>query len=1173
MAPLKRARHEEGDVIATESLSSALRHDSQRKRAKVSNGESSSRSLQVRDDSPSSSSDDAGDDDDNDDDDDDDEEMTPPPGTQYEIIRDAGFKHLEHTEHDDYIATQQLLAKKHTPLTNCAAENSIIEEIQCVNFMNHKNLKVPLGPLINFVVGENGAGKSAVLTGITLCLGGKPSATNRGSSMKSLIKTGTDRGMLLVRLKNQGPDAYRPELYGESIIIERHFSGSGSTYKLKNTAGGIVSSKKGDMDDIVEYFQLQVDNPMNVLTQDEAKTFITSSTPAQKFDFFRKGVQLEQLDNDYKLVSESCDQIEVLLDESMGDLEALEKQAEDAEAKKKIYDQHQDMRVEKRVLRNQLTWFQVEEQEKELEVRKRTVLETQRKIEEKEKIVNEKDRAYQTLDSSVERASEKARILGEELLPIKEEELEAKSKAEEADSEVKKLHQEHKESKLELETAKQKARTIQGEIDSEQKRIEDANGGSLNRKFTEIESAKTEASQAKTEFENSYGEMQGLVEKSQFAKTAFEKEQGPLAAKRKEVENSRNRLREMQNERPDPMRGFDQRMPELLRRIQQDRGFLHKPVGPIGLHVKLRDPKWSDILEVSIGNTLNSFAVTNKADQARLQKIISSMGILRTQIYITNPQPIDITNNEPDQHFMTILRMLDIDSEIVRNTLIINQAIDQVLLIDDLEEAMRIMEPRSMPAHVRHCFTPNPQRRGWGIRLYCNGPNYQNSAQDYVPPYRFKPRMKTDGERRIVLQQEALKHCQAEESRLANNFRTAQQRVQEVERAIQQHKVAQGRLKIRLQKAEERVESLENEYNNLDIEDGYLDSLKAQLEEANDNVTHYENAYGATTLARTEYNTTSLSCKNAYRAAKKRVESHEKLIADANQKVKAKEQARVIALGEKNTAIAQAEAYKVEKQEAETKLADTETRVEEYIEAATQICARIPVPPHETRASLEAKYKSITDQLSQYSRKLGVTEQEIIDGYAKAHELLKSFKSRRKHMEELLRLLKHSFSLRMKQYRSFQRHISARSRINFNYLLSERAFRGKLEIDHKNRLLDVHVEPDETSNNKKGRQTKTLSGGEKSFSSICLLLSLWEAMGAPLRCLDEFDVFMDDVNRDVSTKMIISAARRAVGRQFILITPKALGAGVDNHPDVSIFKLKAPRDRLQKSIPEMINPA
>lgn len=70
-------------------------------------------------------------------------------------------------------------------------------------------------------------------------------------------------------------------------------------------------------------------------------------------------------------------------------------------------------------------------------------------------------------------------------------------------------------------------------------------------------------------------------------------------------------------------------------------------------------------------------------------------------------------------------------------------------------------------------------------------------------------------------------------------------------------------------------------------------------------------------------------------------------------------------------------------------------------------------------------------------------------------------------------------------------------------------------------MLDLSIEPDETVKSMKGRQTKTLSGGEKSFSSVCLLLSLWEAMGAPLRCLDEFDVFMDQVNRDVSTKMIV----------------------------------------------------
>ena len=57
------------------------------------------------------------------------------------------------------------------------------------------------------------------------------------------------------------------------------------------------------------------------------------------------------------------------------------------------------------------------------------------------------------------------------------------------------------------------------------------------------------------------------------------------------------------------------------------------------------------------------------------------------------------------------------------------------------------------------------------------------------------------------------------------------------------------------------------------------------------------------------------------------------------------------------------------------------------------------------------------------------------------------------------------------------------------------------------RFNSIQVQPDETQKDKQtGRQAKTLSGGEKSFSQICLLLSLWEAVGAPIRCLDELYV-------------------------------------------------------------------
>lgn len=75
---------------------------------------------------------------------------------------------------------------------NEAAENGIIESVTCTNFMCHSFLEIQLGPLINFIIGHNGSGKSAVLTALTVCLGGKAAATNRGGSLKNFIKQGEE---------------------------------------------------------------------------------------------------------------------------------------------------------------------------------------------------------------------------------------------------------------------------------------------------------------------------------------------------------------------------------------------------------------------------------------------------------------------------------------------------------------------------------------------------------------------------------------------------------------------------------------------------------------------------------------------------------------------------------------------------------------------------------------------------------------------------------------------------------------------------------------------------------------------------------------------------------------------------------------------------------------------
>lgn len=101
----------------------------------------------------------------------------------------------------------------------------------------------------------------------------------------------------------------------------------------------------------------------------------------------------------------------------------------------------------------------------------------------------------------------------------------------------------------------------------------------------------------------------------------------------------------------------------------------------------------------------------------------------------------------------------------------------------------------------------------------------------------------------------------------------------------------------------------------------------------------------------------------------------------------------------------------------------------------------------------------------------------------------------------------------------------------------------------------------QTGNDEKKRTVESLSGGEKSFSQIALLLSIWKVMNSRIRGLDEFDVYMDSVNRSISIKLLLKELKRYPKSQNIFITPQDIAVvGELNDKGVKIHKMSAPRE-------------
>ncbi|KAJ7578553.1 P-loop containing nucleoside triphosphate hydrolase protein [Mycena floridula] len=1017
-------------------------------------------------------------------------------------------------------------------LTGAVAEHGIIESIEMHQFMCHRYLAFTFGPRINFIIGHNGSGKSAILAAITVVLGGKANATGRGNGLKSLIRQDQRQAEVTISLKNQGDDAFKPELYGKSIVITRKFTQEGnSSWKIMNKDHKIISTKKDELTAICDHMNIQVDNPMSVLTQEAAKQFLSGSRPSEKYKFFLRGTQLSQLSADYELILENVATTDSVLHQKAQALPDLQASARNAQSR---YEEANKAREQKKKLidlKRELAWAFVATKDAELEDK---VREHERAKRGPVKVQQSLEAAQAALASVTERVrglEDQHRELGniehlaQQRTEIKEQIAENKHHIGDNTRDLKRIN-------TEITHYRDQITDYEKQIDEETKRLQADTQAQREESKQNIDAARLAFEAAQFELQKIQDDIRSENQTSEDYSKKGEQMQRDIAQLNGKIADCDRLLSTIAQVEKNKYVMYGQNMSALLEHIKKSKWVGEPPLGPLGIHVKCRDPKtWAELLGNQLGSLLTAFAVTNPQDQKALKQLLAKYKNPHTLIIIYGRDLFDYQNGEPPGTLLSVLHALEINDPYVLRILINQGAIERTLLGRDRKEGEQMLRTLSNGGTA---WTADRFR----LLRYPEGGESTQTLPKFDP-----------GKTMLLTERSA-----ASETRTATTERNEyMQQRQALDGQVVQLRAsfAQTRQKIERLKKEEKTVSanvgkaaakhsqLQQEVNEaVPANISGLEAAKMSVEGDRDNVLAQAKSIAEAKAKLDQENTDLLLRSNVL---KKQIEEfHETLNASTAK----------VALAAQERAQAQSDVLYWEKKldkengavkEVEKELDDLRKDHTTCTSKAQQCGEQFPDP--RSRDEVQRQIQSTETALKHKEQKIGASVDELLQQYTQATAKYESAKKDWRGLVKLNALLRNSIITRQAKWEIFRRYISIRCKTVFQYHMWRRGFFGRMLFDHHEETLDLKVQTDDTATQQSSRDKdpQSLSGGEKSFSTICLLLSLWESVECPLRCLDEFDVFMDAINRRTAMKMMIDTANQSHKKQYVLITPQDMG--------------------------------
>ncbi len=1045
---------------------------------------------------------------------------------------------------------------------------------------------------MNFINGPNGSGKSAIVAGIQLCFGARANATHRFKKLEDLIRTGWE-GDAEISITLENEYGYKYEEFGNEVTIRRIISrGRGGGFAILNCRGQVVSTKKCDIERMVDSLNIQVDNPVSVLDQPSAKSFLQGSN-RDKYNFFMRATDLERY---HSALVETKEAIDINNDKAVfGKMQCqiLQEKVETLRQIREQFKKVEKLKADAMYMKELCYWAYLKDVHDEVTLYGLKITEEEEKLQELILACKDKDATICKREREVQRLKGRLASVAEDV--------------EESKQGLKLTKEKKRETSQNVNVQLNLLEGIQRDMKKESENRIRLTAHIAKMREEDVRRASTDELRKTREalelVSHDILHVQDVVIPNLAEKqNACEFKVDQLEAKHKDRTNALRELNDgLEQEKLQLLsltkgnaasRFGGQQMVNLMYKIRKEK-FNTDPIGPIGMHIQMKDGidnVYKKIIEESLSGLINGFIVGSTSDMRTLQALIRSTFEKAPipSVIVSKPRPRHSVAVHAD--VLQISNAIFVQSDPVFNVLVDQLDIDKLLMAQDSAEAHGLLVGQRGNQKLVHgvksvCYVI--KSTGVFNRLSAiNG----NTVKQINLGQKIAPWLIKDIRSAEVEYKNRVKHAERliEDATLSHR---------ELGAALKQGENSRVLIEESIQVEESRKRKLHKQKNELERQCDLLEQSSSVTEISTANIEEELECVirqlGELQREETEQNTLIDKLRVDLEPVKKAEEAAQKLYDDVQKRlsdfeteyiesIQNKEEAEALkSMSEKSISkrrmhIDALKESEIQQNEGAKKL---EVEVLDKIAKLYERTGKGWDPNTASRPEITRSFDELNKEYltikAQFKEELKQKEMETdenletIDAeYVKMatayHQMEKASKAYLNTAEKLGNQLR----ARIKKLKKERSLIMRSASLFFDGHMQKRGSSGRLKFDLQRGDLSLEVQNDNSNVETRTNDVKMLSGGEKSYTTLALLLALGAGHDCPFRVMDEFDVFMDEVNRDLAIMELIDFGTEGPGhdKQFILLTPQNLTKKITPTPRVRVFKVDPPRGNNQGTL-------